>query len=412
MSATPNDFVPESANLPDRIEFVRETNRGVTPSDPEWNIYSSHHQTWWDWEPDANKQQIQPAGSVDPDFTEAGSETHEATVGYWQEDWFVDGSGNPVDASADCMLVSADNQVQNTHSVVSRMDVSSNGADGAGYRVYHVGKGGVPSEVTVPFEVDEGSPVQPELGYQFEKFRVYRIDQPSSSTTLDIINNGTESVDVIIEDEGAATSTEDSSPGGITVAGGSTTTTVETFGDIDAIELSNDIDGSLEITDGSGTTFATILGSDSYTTEGDLGVPALGTGSHDTASSDPSYVIFNDDTLDYDGTEIDDEIITGELTVSREIEDNEVVGTSRRNIYSSGRRTTWTATIASESGSAKQTEDYLTGLGVDNIRWEADEGTVKGPNPEIFSPGTSDFEAGSGKNERSIELQSQGVNIS
>jgi len=399
-----NDFVPESGNRPQRIEYVRETTRGEVPDNPEWNTYSDHIVSWWDWEPDANKTAEQPAGEADPDFTDAGSETHEASISYWLQKWLVDGSGNPQDAAADGMLLSEDNSYINTHSVVSRMDISSNGADGAGYRVYHVGKGGAVTEVTLPFEVDEGNPVQPELSYQFEKFRTYRIDQPSASTTLEVTNNGTSSVDVTIEDEGAATTET------ITVSGGSSQTSVETFSDIDAVELSTDVDGDVVVTDGSGTTFITIEGSDSYTTEGDLGVPALGSGSHASAIG-TDYVIFNDDTYQYSTEEIAAEIISGELTVSLESDDNARVGSARRNINTTGRRTTWSATVAGESTSVDQVADYLTNT-VFDIEWVASEGTVTGPDAEYFSPGSSDFEAGSGKNERSLTLQSSGITIS
>ncbi len=140
MSASPNDFTPEAGNRPQRIEFVREDTRGVTPSDPSWSTYSDHIVSWWDWEPDANKNAEQGAGAMDPDFTAPGSETHEATVSYWLQSWLVDGSGNAQDAAADAMLLSDDNSFNNTHSVVSRMEVTSGGADDAGYRVYHVGK--------------------------------------------------------------------------------------------------------------------------------------------------------------------------------------------------------------------------------------------------------------------------------
>lgn len=403
MSATPNDYVPEAGVRPQRIEFVRETSRGETPDDPEWSLYSDHVTAWWDWEPDANKEQLQPAGEVDPDFTAPGSETHEATISYWLQQWLVDGSGNANDAAADAMLVSEDNTVNNTHSIVSRMDVSQNGSDGAGYRVYHVGKGGVPTEVTLPFEVDDGSPVQPELSYQFEKFRTYRIDQPASSTTLDVINNGSTSVDVTIEDEGANTTET------VTVAGSATETTTDTYSDIDAVELSTDTDGTVEVTDGSGTNYVTIQGSDAYTTTGDLGVPALGSGSHANALGS-DYVIFNDDTYDYQSGEIAAEIISGELTVSTEVEDGPVAGTARRNIRVTGRRAEWSATVAGEATSVHQVTEYLTGQSFD-IQWTADEGTVTGPNAEHFSPGGSDFEAGSGKNERDLSFRSSGVNI-
>jgi len=101
MSASPNDFVPEAGTRPTRIEFVRESTRGETPADPDWNTYSDHIVNWWDWEPEANKQAEQPAGEMDPDFTEPGSETHEATISYWLQNWLVDGSGNAQDAAAD-----------------------------------------------------------------------------------------------------------------------------------------------------------------------------------------------------------------------------------------------------------------------------------------------------------------------
>jgi len=399
-----NDFVPEAGTRPVRIEFVREDTRGQTPSDPDWQPYSDHVENFWGWEPDANKQAEQPVGSPDPDFTDAGSETHEGDVQYWLQRWFVDGSGNAQDPAADAMLLDADNRVNNTHSTVSRMDISNNGADGAGYRIYHVGKGGTPTETTVPFEVDDGSPPSVQLSYQWEKKRTYRIDQPASSTTLDVTNNGSTSVDVTLEDEGAATTET------VTVSGGSTVTSVESFGDIDAVELSTDTDGDVVVTDGAGTEFTRIKGSDSYTTEGDLGVPALGSGSHaGTVGTD--YIIFNDDDYQYSTEEIAAEIISGELTVGMEVGDNSQVGTARRATYSDGRRATWTATVAGESTSVDMVADYLTSA-VHDIEWVAGEGKITGPNAEHFSPGTSDFEAGSGKHERSIELQSQGVNLS
>lgn len=404
MSAV-NDFTPEAGVRNWRIEWIRETSQGVTPDNPSWNLYSDHVVNWWDWEPEANKTQVQPAGDPDPDFTAPGSETHEATISYWLQDWLVDGSGNAQDAAADAMLVSSDNSLNNTHSVVARMDVSTGGNDSGGYRVYHVGKGGHPSEVTIPFEVDEGSPVQPELSYMFSKFRTYVIHQPDSSDTLDITNNGSSSVDVTIENEGAGTTETN------TVAAGSTVTTTASFGDIDAVELSTDVDGDVVIEDSTDTnTLMTIKGNDSYTTEGDLGVPTLGTGSHASAIG-TNYVIFNDDTYDYSGTEIAAEIISGELNVSLELEDNSVVGNSRRNIHSTGRRTTWSATVAGPRESVDQVADYLTQQSFD-IKWTADEGSVTGSNAEHFSPGTSDFEAGSGKNERSLTFQSPGLTIS
>jgi len=209
---------------------------------------------------------------------------------------------------------------------------------------------------------------------------------------------------VTIEDEGASTSET------INVSAGSTETTTESYGDIDAVELSTDVDGTVEVTDGSGTTFMEITGSDQYTAEGELGVPALGAGSHASAIG-TDYVVFNDDSYGYSAGDIAAEIISGELVVSLETEDNAVVGTSRRNIRPTGRRVTWNATVAGASESVDQVVDFLTGQSF-TIEWTADEGTVTGPNAEHFSPGTSDFEAQSAKNERELEFQSSGISIS
>jgi hypothetical protein len=407
MSATPNDFIPESGTRPTRIEYVRETSRGEVPSDPEWNTYSDHIENWWGWEPEANKNAVQPHGSSDPDFTQPGSETHEGNIQYWLQQWLVDGSGNAQDAASDAMLVGSDNTFNNTHSTVSRMDVSQNGADSAGYRVYHVGKGGAPVETTLPFEPDEGTPVMVDLSYQWDKMRTYRIDQPSASTTLDVVSSDANDTTqtLTIENEGAGT-TEDVSLNGTT-----SVTTTETFEDIDAAELDAETAGDITISDGSGTDFMVIQGSNSYPSgEGDLGVPALGSGSHASAIGS-DYVVFNDDTYDYQSGEIAAEIISGELTVSMESDDNAVTGTPKRNIYSNGRRATWTATVAGEATSVDHVVDYLT-QSTFTIEWTADEGTVSGPDAEHFSPGESAFEAGNGKHQRDLTFQSSGVNIS
>jgi len=229
------------------------------------------------------------------------------------------------------------------------------------------------------------------------------LTNPSAGTTLEVENTGTTSVDVTLEDEGAATSET------LTVAGGSTGTTTATFDNIDAVELDTDTDGDVVVSDGSGTTFVTIQGSDSYTTNGDKGVPALGAGSHASAIGS-EYIVFNDDDYAYDTSDIAAEIISGELNVSLETEDNSVAGTSRRNIHPTGRRATWSATVAGASESVDQVSDYLTQVAND-IVWTADEGSITGPNAEHFSPGSSDFEAGSGKHQRDLEFQSQGVEV-
>lgn len=403
MSASPNDYVPEAATRPTRIEFVREDTPGVTPDNPSWNLYSDHVTTWWGWEPEAAKEAEQPAGSMDPWIPPAGPETHEAEIEYKLQNWLVDSNGDALDAAADGMLLSADNSWNNTHSAVSRMDISSNGADGAGYRVYHVGRGGAVTEVELPFETENAAGVTPALTYQFEKMRVFRIDQPSAATTVQVENTGTQQVDVTIEDEGATTSET------VTVPGGETTTSTEEFGDIDAVDLSTDVDGSVIVTDGSGTEFVEIKGSDAYTAEGDLGVPSLGDGSHaDAIGSD--YITFIGTDYGYSTEELAAEIISGSLSVSMEVESNGQMAGTRMNIHPSGRRATFAATVAGESESVKHVTAFLTGEKHD-VEWDAGEGVVRGLDAEHMTPGETAKEGGTAKHERELEILAEDLEI-
>lgn len=395
----------EGGTAPLRTEFVRESTVGEAPADPEFEPFSDNIPTHWGWEPDNNMSALRGAGDIDPVGFFAGPETHEASFTYHLQRWFVDGSGNAQDAAADAMLRADDNSYNNTHTVTTREVHTRGGSDGAGRRIYVVGKGGYPASVTVPFVTEDGEPVAITLSYQFEKVRVYDISQPSSSTTLDVQNTGTSSVDVTIEDEGAAT-TETT-----TVSGGSTDTTTETFADIDAIDLSAAIDGDIVVSDGSGTTFATINGADSYdVAEGDQGIPALGSGSH-AGTVGSSYVIFNDDTLDFDGTAIAPELVSGELSVDNGLEASSRDQTQRMAMAMGDRTVTVDASVFGPNVSKNQIQGYLQ-TDSNKIVWTADEGTVEVPTATRMSGGTVEKEAGTPIGVKDVEFQGTGVSLS
>jgi hypothetical protein len=384
-----NDY--DRGTAPLRLEWVDETSEGTTPSDPEWNGFSYNIINYWNWEPEANTTALRGAGEPKPQGFFNGSETHDASFEYSLARWFKDGSGNTQDPANDFLDLSDDNDVTTTHSVVSWQEYSTGGADSAGRRVYVVGKGGHPGSVTVPFETSEGAPIAIGLEYQFEKIRAYTIDQPSSGTTLEIANNGTSDVDVTIEDEGAATSETN------TVTGGGTTTTTGTFDNIDAVELATDVDGDVVVSDGGGTDFVTIKGSDSYPAgEGDLGIPALGSGSHASSISEGNEVIFLDDQLDYDGTAIADEIESGELTVDFGLNSNSQVGTAKQNIHATEWTAEVTASVAGEDVTSQQMVDYLTEVAND-IKWTANQGSITLTNSRLTSPGEFVGETSQGK---------------
>jgi len=211
---------------------------------------------------------------------------------------------------------------------------------------------------------------------------------------------------VTIEDEGAAT-TENA----LTVAGGSTVTTTESFGDIDAIELSNDIDGDLVVTDGSGTTLATIKGSDSYPAgEGDLGIPALGSGSH-ASSIGSEYVRFIDDTLSVPNLGTDYEITSGEMSVETGLESNAKLGSASQNVHSTNWTYTVTASLAGPKVTVDQTQNYLTET-TGTITWTAGEGSIDFNGAFIQSPGEYTKEAGNGKLITDNEFEAETITVS
>jgi hypothetical protein len=395
---------------PYRIEWIQETTEGEVPSDPEWNLFSDNIINAPQWEPDANTTRQDGAGKATAAGFYNGSETHEITVEYDLQQWYVDGSGATVDAGGDFLEPTSDNGLKATHSIVDRSVQADGGADGAGRRIYTVIKGARPDTLTAPFETDDGTPLSQELAYQAGKIRQYDISQPSASTTLDVTNNGTTSVDVTIEDEGAATAET------ITVAGGSTTTTTATFGNIDAVELSTDTDGDVVVSDGSGTDLMTIKGSDKYPAgEGDLGVPALGSGSHASALG-TSFIRFldNEDTTDeliIPNVDTETEIVSGEMEVSTGLDSNAKAGTARQNIHNTNWEYTITASLAGPRITVDQTQNYLTET-TGTIVWNASKGSIEFNGAFIQSPGEFTKEAGNGKLITDNEFEAQTLTVS
>lgn len=395
----------EAGVRPLRLEWVEETTEGVTPDNPAWSLFSDNVISAFDWEPDANTQRQNGAGEITAQGFFNGSETHDVSFSYDLQNWYIDGSGDPVDPGGYFLEPASDNSLQATHTIVGRSEQDGGGSDSAGRRIYTVVKGAHPDSLTAPFETEDGSPIEQELSYQAEKVRQYDISQPSADTTLDVENTGTSSVDVTIEDSGAGTTET------ITVSGGSTSTTTATFGDIDAVELSTDVDGDVVVSDGSGTTFTTIKGSDSYPAgEGDLGVPALGSGSH-ASELGSDYVRFLDDTLSIPNVESDVEIISGEMSVETGLDSNAKLGSAGQNIHATEWSYTVTATLAGSSISVDQTTNMLTEQ-TGTVTWTAGEGSIDFNSAFIQSPGSYTKEAGEGKMQLDNEFSAETINVS
>lgn len=392
---------------PQRLEWVEETSEGEAPSDIDWELFSDNVMSAWDWEPDANTQRQNAAGEITAQGFFNGSETHDVTFMYDLQRWYVDGSGDPVDAGGYFLLPASDNSLQATKTIVGWSEQSSGGANDEGRYVVTVGKGCHPDSLTAPFETEDGSPIEQELAYQAEKVRQYNLEQPDAAgETLTINNGGTTSVDVTVETYDASQQET------LTVAGGGSETTASTYASLGAVELSTDTDGDVTVEDSSSNTLATIKGSDSYPAgEGDLGVPATGSGGSHASALGTDYIRFIDDTLSIPNVEADIEIVSGEMSVETGLDSNSRVGTAGMNIHAAEWTYSVTATLAGSKVSVDQTTNYLTEQ-TGTITWTAGEGSIDFNGAFIQSPGSYTKESGDGKMQMDNEFEAESVTLS
>lgn len=345
----------ESGLQPYRTEAVRESTRGVAPSNPAWILFSDNVRSF---EPSVDAGIEPQEGLGDPNYTGAfaGTEEAEVTVTYDLQQWLIDGSGNAQDPSYDGVARDSDNRLPNTHTVVRRMDLagldgsnSINGSTSKDTRQYVVGKGGAVDEVTFTANIDSGQPVLVELTYVFEKLRWYQIDQPPSDGTGKQIavkstdaNDTTQSVTIQGVDDSDAAAEES-----VTLSGTTLVDTDTQFQEIDAIELDAETVGDVEVyedddntvdTTTQGDQLAVLYGQSSYDQgEGDLGVPALGTGSHASAIGGTYELPLDGDSFERpSGTAIADNVTSHELSFSNNVDPKPTEDGPRPTLSESG----------------------------------------------------------------------------
>jgi len=365
-----------------RIEVARETTPGVFPTDPSLLAFSDNH-TSFEWSPTPGVEERRGLGGPDVSGFFNGPEEHEVTVEYDLQRFPVDANGDPLDPSGDGLVRDANNDLPNTHSLLVReenLDVPAsetvNGATSKDTRLFLVGVGGRISGVT--FSGDPGSqqPVTAEVTYQFEKVREYQLDQPGGDTELAVTNNASQAVDVTIEDEGAATAET------LTVGAGATEATAGTFADVDAVELSDDVDGDVELYEWDATNavvedqLAVIRGSGFYGHgEGDMGVAALGNGSHAGAIGSSYETILDDELERPTGTSLAIEVNSVEFSVENDIETRTQVGTPRMAFSVGNRTVEASATVVGPTESVQNAEQAL-GEQAGTFRWYLDGGQL------------------------------------
>lgn len=399
----------------DYVEWVPESTRGTVPTDPAWNAYSDNVRTAFDGSPDASTEAQRGLGERDPVGFFNGPEEHEFGFTYDLQQWYVDGAGATVDAGGAIMQDTPDNGVPESHTVVQKEAHAEGGSDGGGRYVFTVGVGGVPATLTVPFETEDGLPIQQELSYRFEKVREYDVSQPSASVPLGVQSTSTEDTtqSITLENDDGTTSET------LTLNGTSFVATTASFASLAGAYLDAETQGTIQIgtsdeqaTPAMAQQLSEIQGIVAYgDVEGDRGVPVTGAGSHAGAIG-TAYIRFNEDQLHYSGpTDIAPEIVSGELEIDAGVDATTQNQSVRQTIDVAGRTTTLTASLVGPKVSVDQMVDYLTSNQQD-IEWVANSGgTLSIDQAHITSVGDLTRETDNAKLVSENEWQSEGVTV-
>lgn len=264
----------ESGLKPIRLEYIEEATQGTTPANPAWKRFSDCAVAAGPWQPQAGIFERRCLGLANPDGFNAGPEDHTLQAQYYLQKLLT------VDAFEDGAIRDADNNIRTAHTVVIREERTINvGIDSAGTRLYTVAVGALINAPSLQGQNQDGRPIVIDLQYIAEKIRPYRIDQPTATGVATVVSTSTADTtqSIEIENEGAATNETLALNGTTPVVG------IVSFADIDAAFLTAETAGNITITIG-GSQMMIIYGSAAYDgAEGDLGVPALGTGSHAAA---------------------------------------------------------------------------------------------------------------------------------
>ena len=364
-----------------RVEFVREDDPGVTPDNPEYELFSDTLETALVWSADAQVEAQRGLGDYEILNHFTGAEDHQVSVDYHLQRFFVDDSGSPLDPAGDALVRDAEGGVRNTHTVVDRADF-----DGA--RTYVVARGGYPNLSDLSGDPSTALPMVASLEYEAKRVRMFRVEQPAGeSLTVRSTSADDSSQTLTIEGDDGVPSEE------VMLDGTTAVTTTETFDSIDAFELDSETVGDVVVEDDAGEELVRLSGTDSYDGAiGDLGVPALGDGSHADAIGN-SYEHFLDDYISKDGGQMAAEVRSASFSVDNRFEKSPVMGTAEQAIHVGAQELEFTASVAGNFAHHENLTDHLEGNEFDLV-WEMDGGTVTFTNAVLSGPGDVGPEAG------------------
>ena len=333
-----NSSEAESALQDMRIEWVEESPPGEPPADPDWQPFSREIDEL-STSIDGSKEATDSLGVRDFIEMYRGPEESELTLSYAQYNFPLDPSGNVVDPIGYPMTLLEGDYPSLT--VVSRRDVQTGGADGAGYREFLVVLGARPTSSTLDGDPSAAEAIPQELTLPSAAARPHIIHQPPSEGELVVRStDADDTIDVTIESEGGTTTETVTLPG----SDSNTVVTTETFDDVDVIYAEGDHAGDIQVgtDDGSGAIDTELLEKPltGYNTDGVdsvQGVPPLGSGSHTTQPTGEG-TIFLGTQSSWAGSAVGPRLHTLDLSVDLDTS-REPVQTSRRQAIDVGQRT-------------------------------------------------------------------------
>jgi len=157
---------------------------------------------------------------------------------------------------------------------------------------------------------------------------------------------------------------------------------------------SNWTPGDVIVKDSNGDELARLHGTNSHDIAGgDIGIPALGSGSHASAIG-TSYERFIDDEIKQGGSTMAAEVRSAALSVSNNYEKSGIMGSASQAIHTGVQDVEFTATVAGDFEEHESLTDHIRANSFD-IVWKFDGGDVTMHNAVITEPGEVGPEAGS-----------------
>jgi len=357
-----------------RIEFVEEQAVGEPPTDPEWVAFSREIDEL-SATIDGGKEATDSLGYRD--FIEMYRSVEEAdlTVSYSQYNFPLDSSGNIVDPIGYPMVLPEGDYPSLT--VVGRREVTSGGADGAGYREFLVVLGARPTSSTLDGDPSAAEAIPQELSLPAATVRPHIIHQPSASTELVVKStDSNDTIGVTIESEGGSATETVELPGS-----DPNTASTTKFEDIDAVWAEGEHAGDIQVgtDDGSGEIETELLqkpltGTNTDGVDSVEGVPPTGEGSHASDISGEGTTFLETQT-EWDGGDIGTRLHTLNLSVELD-ESREPVADSRRQAIDVGQRTVeFDADVAGPYETADKIKAHLRDVSGDLIYAFGDPGS-------------------------------------